>query len=82
MAERMMTKPSREHVYDLLMNARQAAWVLLTLEDGRALEGAIIFNEFKGTGRLINVEKEVSLDFNVDQVTSVKICSMTSTLTE
>ena len=64
---------SREEIYDLLMNARQAAWVQLHLTDGRLFEGAIIFNEFKGTGRLINVQTEVSFDFNVDQVMDVKI---------
>jgi hypothetical protein len=72
MAERAV-KPSREKVYDLLMNARQADWVELSLEDGRSLCGAIIFNEFKGTGRLINVDEEVSFDFNVDQVVDVKM---------
>ncbi len=65
--------PTREEVYDLLMNARQASWVELTLNDGRAVKGAIIFIEFKGTGRLINVEEEISFDFNVDQVLNVKI---------
>jgi hypothetical protein len=55
------------------MNARQASWVELRLADGRQVHGAIIFNEFKGTGRLINVEEEISFDFNVDQVTDVKI---------
>jgi hypothetical protein len=73
MAERRTRKPTREKVFDLLMNARQADWVELNLEDGRSLQGAIIFNEFKGTGRLINVEKEISFDFNVDQVVDVKI---------
>lgn len=73
MAERNVTRPTREEVYDLLMNARQADWVELSLEDGRSLSGAIIFNEFKGTGRLINVEQEISFDFNVDQVLDVKI---------
>ena len=73
MVERHAVRPSRERVYDLLMNARQADWVTLSLEDGRSLSGAIIFNEFKGTGRLINVEKEISFDFNVDQVVDVKI---------
>ena len=72
-AERTAMKPSREQVYDLLMNARQADWVELSLEDGRNMTGAIIFNEFKGTGRLINVEEEVSFDFNVDQVIDVKM---------
>jgi hypothetical protein len=73
MVERKVRKPSREKVYDLLMNARQADWVHLSLEDGRSVAGAIIFNEFKGTGRLINVEKEISFDFNVDQVVDVEI---------
>ncbi len=71
-AERSQAK-SREEVYDLLMNARQASWVELRLSDERQVQGAIIFNEFKGTGRLINVEEEISFDFNVDQVVDVKI---------
>jgi hypothetical protein len=73
MADRNTTRPTREEVYDLLMNARQADWVELFLEDGRSLSGAIIFNEFKGTGRLINVEQEISFDFKVDQVIDVKM---------
>ncbi len=73
MTQRNLTRPTRDEVYDLLMNARQADWVELSLEDGRALEGAIIFNEFKGTGRLINVDQEFSYDFHVDQVVDVKI---------
>ena len=73
MTQRNMTRPTRDEVYDLLMNARQADWVEMSLEDGRSLSGAIIFNEFKGTGRLINVEKEISFDFNVDQVVDVRM---------
>ena len=73
MAEREAVKPTREQIYDLLMNARHADWVELQLEDERELTGAIIFNEFKGTGRLINVDEEVSIDFNVDQVTDVRL---------
>ncbi len=73
MAEQNVLKPTRERIYDLLMNARQAKWVKLTLEDDRTLKGAIIFNEFKGTGRLINVEEEISFDFHVDQVVDVAI---------
>lgn len=73
MAERNTTRPTRDEVFDLLMNARQAEWVELCLEDGRSLAGAIIFNEFKGTGRLINVDREISFDFTVDQVVDVKM---------
>jgi len=73
MPERNTNRLTRDEVYDLLMNARQADWVELSLDDGRSLAGAIIFNEFKGTGRLINVDQEFSFDFNVDQVLTVKI---------
>ena len=73
MSERNSIRLTRDEVYDLLMNARQADWVELSLEDGRSLSGAIIFNEFKGTGRLINVDQEFSFDFHVDQVMDVKI---------
>ena len=73
MSDRNTARLTRDEVYDLLMNARQADWVELSLDDGRSLAGAIIFNEFKGTGRLINVDEEFSYDFNVDQVVDVKI---------
>lgn len=73
MSERHTTRLTRDEVYDLLMNARQADWVQLCLDDGRSLSGAIIFNEFKGTGRLINVDDEFSFDFHVDQVLDVRI---------
>lgn len=73
MPDRNSARLTRDDVYDLLMNARQADWVELSLDDGRSLSGAIIFNEFKGTGRLINVDEEFSYDFNVDQVLDVKL---------
>ena len=73
MSDRNTSRLTRDEVYDLLMYARQAEWVQLSLEDGRSLSGAIIFNEFKGTGRLINVDEEFSYDFNVDQVLNVRI---------
>lgn len=73
MTNRNATRPTRDDVYDLLMNARQADWVELSLEDGRSLAGAIIFNEFKGTGRIINVDEEFSFDFHVDMVVDVKL---------
>ncbi len=63
----------REEIFDLLMNARQADWVELEMVSGQKLSGAIIFNEFKGTGRLINIDDEISVDFRVDDITSVKL---------
>ena len=67
------TELSREEVYDLLMNARQTSWVELHMQDGRCVQGAIIFNEFKGTGRLINVQDEISFDFTAEQILDVKM---------
>ncbi len=63
----------REEIFDLLMNARQADWVELEMVSGQKLSGAIIFNEFKGTGRLINIDDEISVDFRVDDISSVKL---------
>lgn len=65
-------RPNRAQLMDLLMNARQADWVQLVLEDGRTLQGVITFNEFKFTGRLINLDEEYSHDFHMDQVVDVK----------
>lgn len=63
----------REEVYDLLMNARQAAWVELEWRDNIKRAGAIIFNEFKGTGRLINIDDEISIDFKAEEICNVKM---------
>ena len=63
---------NRDQVYDLLMNARDKEWVELTLEDGRSISGGIVFNEFGGTGRLINVDEEFACDFKADEVLDVK----------
>jgi hypothetical protein len=66
-------RPTRAKIYDLLMNARQAEVVELHFVSGKSMTGAIIFNEFKGTGRLINIDEEVSLDFRVDELQDVKM---------
>jgi len=63
----------REEIYDLLMNARQASWVELEWKDNSKSAGAIIFNEFKGTGRLINIDDEVSIDFKAEDICNVKM---------
>ena len=74
----MTTKTSRsrvtdsQRIYDLLLGARTADKVTLYFRDGRVLHGALIFNPFKGTGRLINIDQEMSVDFAVDQLREVK----------
>jgi len=62
-----------EKIYDMLLGARTADKVTLHLKDGRAVQGALIFNPFKGTGRIINVDLEVSVDFAIDQVRDLRM---------
>ncbi|MBI1379600.1 MAG: hypothetical protein GC161_00760 [Planctomycetaceae bacterium] len=61
-----------EQLYDLLLGARTAESVTLHFKDGRVLKGALVFNQFKGTGRLINVDQEMSEDFSVDELRDLK----------
>ncbi|MFT5292384.1 MAG: hypothetical protein ACI8QS_001367 [Planctomycetota bacterium] len=61
-----------ERIYDLLLGARTADMCTMHFKDGRVLRGAVVFNQFKGTGRLINVEEELSIDFAVDQLRDLK----------
>jgi hypothetical protein len=70
----MKTKTSSDsqRLYDLLLGARTADKVTLYFKDGRVLHGALIFNPFKGTGRLINIDQEMSVDFAVDQLREVR----------
>jgi hypothetical protein len=61
-----------DKIYDLLLGARTADIVTVHFRDGRVVRGALIFNQYKGTGRLINVDKEVSIDFDIGEVRDVK----------
>ena len=61
-----------QRLYDLLLGARTADSVTLHFRDGRILHGALIFNQFKGTGRLINIDQEISVDFAVDDLRDLK----------
>jgi hypothetical protein len=62
-----------ERIYDLLLSAKTADKVTLHFKDGRIVHGALIFNPFKGTGRLINIEQEISVDFAVDDIRDLKM---------
>jgi hypothetical protein len=64
-----------EKIYDVLLNLRTAAKVTLHFKDGRVIAGALIFNPFKGTGRLINIDQEQSVDFNVDDIRDIKVAA-------
>lgn len=62
-----------EKIYDLLLNARTADKVTMHFKDGRVVHGALIFNPFKGTGRLINIDQELSVDFSVEDIRDLKL---------
>jgi len=61
-----------EKIYDMLLNARTADKVTVHFKDGRVIAGALIFNPFKGTGRLIDIEKESSIDFAIEDVRDLR----------
>jgi len=62
-----------ERIYDMLLSARTADKVQMHFKDGRVVAGALIFNPFKGTGRVINIDQEVSVDFAIDDIRDLKI---------
>jgi hypothetical protein len=64
---------SSQKIYDMLLGIRTADKVTLHFKDGRILHGALIFNPFKGTGRLINIDDEVSTDFGVDDLRELRL---------
>lgn len=63
---------SQERIYDALMTTETADELTLLFKDGRVVTGALVFNHLKGTGRLINVDEETSMDFNVDEIRDVR----------
>ena len=69
---RRATAVDTELLYDMLLGARTADRVTLLFRDGRVINGSLVFNQFKGTGRLIDVDKELSLDFAIEELRDVK----------
>ena len=61
-----------EKIYDILLNSRTADKVTVYFKDGRVISGALIFNPFKGTGRLIDIEKESSIDFAIENIRDLR----------
>ena len=64
--------PDPERIYDLLRGARMADLCTVHFNDGRVFSGALVFNRFNGMGRLINVDEEFSIDFEIDDVREVE----------
>lgn len=64
---------TQEKIYDALQGARTADKVVVHFKNGRAATGALIFNPFKGSGRIIDVEKETSLDFAIEEIRELRL---------
>src|SRR5262245_47058941 len=69
---RKMRNRTPERAHEALSAARTADCVHLFLRDGRVIEGAILFNEYKGTGRIINIDHEISVDFRTEDVRDIR----------
>ena len=60
-------------VLEQLIAGCDAERVAVQFLDGRLLEGALLFNPIKRSGKLINVEQEFSLDFEPLEVKEIKV---------
>ncbi len=56
-----------------LRRATREDKVSVQFRDGKRVEGAILFNESKGVGKVINVEEEISVDFHLEQIAAVHV---------
>lgn len=61
-----------QQIISRLKSARSQPNVRLAFKDGRVYDGAITFVERLGTGRLINVDREFAMGFNVYDIRSVE----------
>lgn len=60
-------------VLEQLITGCEAERVAVHFVDGRLLEGALLFNPIKRSGKLINVELEFSVDFEPLEVKEIKV---------
>ena len=64
---------TRQAIIVALRKALREEKVNVEFRDGKVVEGAILFNESKGCGKVINVDKEISVDFRLDQIVAIRI---------
>ena len=60
-------------VLEQLITGCQAERVSVQFLDGKTLEGALLFNAIKRSGKLINIDSEFSIDFECEQVKQIKV---------
>ena len=63
----------RDTLLQSLKKAARSDKVSLFFKDGTMIEGAILFNEIKKCGKIINIEDEISLDFDIAEIAKVKL---------
>jgi len=63
----------RDTLMQSLKKAARADKVSLIFKDGSTVKGAILFNEIKKCGKIINIDDEISLDFEITEVAKVKL---------
>ncbi len=63
----------RDTLIQSLKKAARSDRVSLVFKNGTMVEGAILFNEIKKCGKIINIEDEISLDFEMNDVSKVKL---------
>ncbi len=64
---------TRQAIIAELRKAIREEKVNVEFRDGKVVEGAILFNESKGCGKVINIDKEISVDFRLDQIAAIRI---------
>jgi len=63
----------RDTLIQNLKKAARADKVSLFFKSGKMVEGAILFNEIKKSGKIINIVDEISLDFEMADISKVKL---------
>lgn len=64
---------SLDAILTALRDATRLERVNVQFRDGRTVAGAVLFNESKGVGKVINVDEEISVDFRLDQIVAVRL---------
>jgi hypothetical protein len=62
-----------ERLLKSLKKAARSDIVSLTFKDGKTIEGAVLFNEVKKSGKIINIVEEISVDFELEEVSRVRL---------
>jgi hypothetical protein len=70
---RSTRKKRAPNILEQLIAGCDAERVAVQFVDGRVLDGALLFNPIKRSGKLINVDQEFSLDFDPLEVKEIKV---------